>query len=205
MDAIADSDPERLLKQARCGGGSALGRLLEHYRAYLGLLARMQIGRRLQGKVDASDLVQETFLKAHAHFLEFRGQSEGELIAWLRQILARNLANLVHRRYATQRRDAALERQLTGALDKSSQMLDVGLVAKASSPSHQAVRRERAVLLADALERLPPAYREVLILRHLEGLTFPEVAGRLKRTVGSVEKLCVRALARLRERLGDNP
>jgi RNA polymerase sigma-70 factor (ECF subfamily) len=178
---------------------------LELYRHYLALLARMQIGRRLQGKVDASDLVQETFLKAHRGFAQFRGSSEGELVSWLRQILAANLANLVHRHYGRQRRDVKLERDLAAEMDASSRVLDLGLVAQGSSPSQQAARREQAVLLADALERLPADYREVLILRHLEGLTFPAVAQRMGRTLGSVEKLWIRALARLRRSLADWP
>ena len=80
--------------------------------------------------------------------------------------------------------------------------LDQGLVAAHSTPSRRAARREQAVLLADALNQLPPDYREVLVLRHLEGLTFPEVAARMGRTVDSVEKLWVRALPRLRRVLG---
>jgi RNA polymerase sigma-70 factor (ECF subfamily) len=98
-----------------------------------------------------------------------------------------------------------LERELEGALDRSSVLLDRGLVAPESSPSQQAARREQAVLLADALGALPDDYREVLVLRHLEGLTFPEVARRMGRTLNSVEKLWMRALARLRQRLGGPP
>src|SRR5262245_40989200 len=81
-------DPEQLIDLARAGDGAALGRLLELYRGFLTLLARVQIGRRLKSKVDAADLVQETFLEAHRHFGRFRGTTEGELTGWLRQILA---------------------------------------------------------------------------------------------------------------------
>src|SRR5947209_42214 len=88
MPKLLESDPERLLQVAKAGDSLTLGRLLEHYRAYLVVLARVQIGRRLQGKVDASDIVQEAFLGAHRDFPQFRGQSEPELLAWLRQILA---------------------------------------------------------------------------------------------------------------------
>jgi len=194
-------DPERLLRLARAEDGTALGQLLELYRGYLALLARLQIGRRLQGKVDAADLVQETFLEAHRDFAQFRGTTEATLLAWLRQVLARNLANLV-RRYGTQRREVRLERALAVELDESSRVLDQGLAAPGSSPSHQAARREQAVLLADALDQLPADYREVLILRHLEGLSFPEVARRMGRSLDSVDKLWARALARLRRSLG---
>jgi RNA polymerase sigma-70 factor (ECF subfamily) len=177
---------------------------LELYRNYLDLLARVQIGRRLRQKVDASDLVQETFLKAHRDFAQFRGQGEAEWIAWLRQILALNLAHLVRRYCGTRRRDVRLERDLADDLAQSSQLLDQALVARQSSPSSQAARREQAVLLADALGNLPSDYREVIILSHLEGLSFPEVADRMGRSVNSVKNLWARALARLRSSLGES-
>ena len=102
----------------------------------------------------------------------------------------------------TRRRDVRLERELAGELDESSRVLDQGLVAKLSSPSHQAARREQAVLLAEALEKLPEDYREVLILHHLEECNFPEVARRMGRTVEGVKKLWARALGRLRRSMG---
>jgi RNA polymerase sigma-70 factor (ECF subfamily) len=203
MKLSAHANPGRLLEQARAADGATLGQLLELYRGYLALLARTQIGRRLQSKIDPGDLVQETFLEAHRHFALFRGTTEAEFVGWLRQILAGRLAKLVRRYLGTQRRDVRLERDLVAELDRSSQLLDQGLVAPASSPSQQAVRREQAVLLANALEQLPPHYREVLILRHLEGLSFPEVAQRMGRTLLSVKKLWARALPCLRDALGD--
>jgi RNA polymerase sigma-70 factor (ECF subfamily) len=194
-----------LLPLAKAGQADALGQLLEPYRNYLELLARLQIGRRLQSKVDAADLVQETFLDAYATFGEFRGATERELVGWLRQVLAYNLASLVRRYCGTRRRNVELERELARALDESSQALDRGFVAANSSPSQQAERREQAVLLADALGQLPADYREVIILRQLEGLTFPEVARQMNRSQESVKKLWVRGLARLRVVLGGEP
>jgi RNA polymerase sigma-70 factor (ECF subfamily) len=172
------------------------------YRSYLALLARLQIGRRLQGKVDAADLVQDTFLEAHRHFPEFRGVTEAELVGWLRQVLAGLLCNLVRRYLGTQRRDVRLERELADEVDRSSRVLDQNLAAPQSTPSQRAVRREQGVLLADALAKLPDNYREVIILHHLEGLTFPEVARRRGRTLDSVKNLWARALAQLRRSLG---
>jgi RNA polymerase sigma-70 factor (ECF subfamily) len=198
-------DPEVLLREARAGDAATLGRLLELYRRYLALLARVQIGHRLQGKVDASDIVQETFLEAHRNFPRFRGTSEGELVRWLRQILAANLADLLRRYLGAQGRDVRLEREIEDAFDRSSVLLDRGLVAQQSSPSQQAARREQAVLLADALDQLPDDYRDVLVLRHLEGLTFPQVAERMGRSLDSVEKLWMRGLARLRQIMGGAP
>jgi RNA polymerase sigma-70 factor (ECF subfamily) len=155
----------------------------------------------LQGKVDASDLVQEAFLGAYRDFPQFRGKTEQEFLGWLRQILASLLANLVRHYQGTQRRDVRLERQLAVELDQSSQALDRGLVAPQSSPSQQVIRREQSVELAEALGHLPEESRELLILRHLEGLSFPDVAQRLGRTVDSVKKQWPRALASLRRLL----
>jgi RNA polymerase sigma-70 factor (ECF subfamily) len=198
-----DANPEQLLRRARTGEEAALGSLLEHYGNYLALLARVQISRRLQGKVDAADLVQETFLEAHQGFAGFQGATEREFVCWLRQILATNLANLFRRYLGAKRRDVRLEQELGTDLDHSSQALQDRLVAPHSSPSQQAARREQAVLLADALARLPEHYREVLILHHLEGLSFPEVARRLGRSLDSVKNVWTRALAKLRRELGD--
>jgi RNA polymerase sigma-70 factor (ECF subfamily) len=203
VTSTAGVDPEQLIQLARTGDGCALGQLLELYRNYLTLLARLQISRRLQSKVDAPDLVQETFLKAHRHFGQFRGSTEAELAGWLRQILVLNIANLVRRYYRTQGRDVRLECELADELEESSQAQDLGLVAKQSSPSQRAARREEAVLLADALAKLPADYGELIVLRHLQGLPFAEVARRMGRSVDSVEKLWIRALARLRQLLGD--
>jgi RNA polymerase sigma-70 factor, ECF subfamily len=203
MPQDAEPDPEQLLRLARMGDSISLGRLLEMYRNYLALLARLQIGRRLRGKVDPEDLVQETFLKAHRDFPLFHGATEPQLAGWLRQILAASLAMSVRRYLGTQRRDVRLERELADAVDQSSRMLDRGLVAPQSTPSQRAIRREQAVLLADELEKLPADYREVIVLRHLEELSFSEVARRMDRTVDSVQKLWVRALARLRQTLGE--
>jgi RNA polymerase sigma-70 factor (ECF subfamily) len=205
MSLSADRSPEQLVFLARAGSRPALGQLLEMYRNYLTLLARLQIDRRLQGKVDAADLVQETFLEAHRDFGQFRGASEPELVGWLRQILVSNLANLVRRFLGTQGRDVRLERELAASLDQSSRVLDQALAAPGSTPSQQAARREQAVLLADGLGRLPGDYREVIILRHLEGLRFPEIAARMDKSLDSVKKLWARALAQLRSTLGGPP
>jgi RNA polymerase sigma-70 factor (ECF subfamily) len=202
MSNDSGTAPDLLLRRARAGDRAALGQLLELYRGYLALLARLQIGRRLQGKVDAADLVQDTFLEAHRHFAQFRGTAEAELVEWLRQILAGLLANMLRRYLGTQCRDVRLERELADQMAQSSRVLDRSLVAPSSTPSERAARREQAVLLADALGRLPEDYREVLILHHLEELNFPEVARRMGRSVDSVKNLWARALAQLRRILG---
>ena len=201
--AMSASNPEMLLVLAKAGDGEALGRLLERHRGYLILLARMQLGRLLRGKIDAEDILQETSLEAHRGIARFRGTSEAAFRSWLRQILAAVLSNQVRRYRGTKGRDARLERRLLDDLDRSSRALDRGLVAEQSSPSQQVARRERALLLAEALSLLPDDYRDVIVLRHLEGLGFAEVADRMGRTEDSVKNLWVRALARLRRTLDD--
>jgi len=121
MNSSDHPDPEELLCRARSGDNGAFGRLLELYRSYLMLFSRLQLDSRLQGKADPSDLVQETFVRAHESFKQFRGTTEGELLRWLRQILVSRLAKLVRRFRGTQQRDVRLERQLDDELERSSQ------------------------------------------------------------------------------------
>ena len=196
------ANPQALLDKVRGGSEEALGQLLGSYARYLTLLARVQIGRRLQGKVDADDLVQETFLEVHRQIANFRGTTLAEFLAWVRRILAGQLALTIRRFLGTKGRDAMLERELAVQLDQSSAVLDGGLVASQSTPSQQASRKEQGVLLAEALDKLPKDYREVIILRHLEDLPLVEAARRMGRTEDSVQKLWVRALVKLRQSLG---
>jgi RNA polymerase sigma-70 factor (ECF subfamily) len=189
----------QVLDEAKAGDRPALGRLIERYRNYLVLLARLRIGRQLQGKLDPEDLLQEVSLEAQKGIGRFSGSTEAEFLAWLRVIMAAILSNHLRHYFGTRRRDPRRERQIAADLDGSSRALDRNLIAPLTSPSQQAARREQAVLLADALEALPETYREVVILRHLEGLTFPEVARRMRKTEDSVKNLWARGLARLRQ------
>jgi RNA polymerase sigma-70 factor (ECF subfamily) len=203
MVATDESELGELISNAQRGAGDARGRLLEMYRSYIGILARLQIDRRLQGRVAPSDLVQDTFIEAERNFAGFRGRSEGELIVWLRSVLSTQVARL-YRHHTAQQRDFHLEHQLNIEMDQSSQMLQRAFDVKQPSPSHAATRREEVVLLADALELLPRDYREVILLRNLEGLPFEAVAERMGRSVHSVKNLWARALAKLRDSLGTN-
>jgi RNA polymerase sigma-70 factor, ECF subfamily len=194
---------EQMLLRLRGGDASAMGSILSAVAPYLNLLAGVQIGRRLQGKVDASDIVQEVCLEAHRQIANFRGVSEGEMLAWLRRILAGQIALTLRRYLGTQGRDVKLERELVTQLDESSMAMNRQLAASCSTPSQHASRREQAVLLAEALSRLPEDYRNVIVLRHVEALCFADVAERMGRSVDSVQKLWVRALAGLRAALGE--
>jgi len=191
---LTQLSPALLLRQARRGEGVAVGQLLECYRGYLKLLARVQLSRGKR-RADPSDLVQEAFLRAHKAFQQFRGTTEVELAAWLRQILARCLADM-HR--ARQAPGGITARAIDADLDRSSHDLAARLAAPRETPSRSAERRETAVLLAQALEQLPADYREAIVLRHLEELSTEEVARRMGRTVDSVRKLWARGMIELR-------
>ena len=201
VKAIDETAAEDLLRQVRAGDHASFGRLLERYRNYLTVLARLQIGRRLQGKFDPADVVQETFLRAHDRFRQFRGRTEAELVGWLRRVLASRMAKLLRHYWGTKGRDVRLEQELAEELAQSSSALGHFLVAAIESPSEEAIRREQAILLANALERLPDHYREVILLHEFEDLTFPEVSRRMGRSVDSVKNVWTRALTQLRHLL----
>jgi RNA polymerase sigma-70 factor, ECF subfamily len=204
MGSQGKPDPEQLLAEARCGRGESLGRLLELYRNYLALLARTQIDLHVQGRVDASDLVQETFLDACRDFGQFRGTSELEWVAWLRKVLVYNLARVMQQQVMAEkraaRREVSLDQHLA-ALERSSGAIEAALAGRHSSPSGQAQRRERAAVVANHMACLPADYREVIVLRNLEGLRFAEVAQRMGRSAGAVRILWVRAVDQLRQLL----
>ncbi|MGO9923384.1 MAG: sigma-70 family RNA polymerase sigma factor [Isosphaeraceae bacterium] len=187
---------ELLLVQARDGDAAAQGQLLELYRNYLRLMARTLINQPLRIRLDASDLVQETFLKAHREFSGFLGSTEPELVAWLRQILVRSLADQV-RQHRAKRRDYRREEPMEVLLDRSSLAIQAQLATPLSSPSAHSSKREQAVLLADALEKMPADYREVFLLRNLERIPFDEIARRMNRSSGAVRMLWARAIKKL--------
>jgi RNA polymerase sigma-70 factor (ECF subfamily) len=178
---------------------------LERHRSWLGLLARLQIDARFRAKFDPSDIVQQTLLEAVRDWPQFRGGTEAELAAWLRQILAHVLLHEVRRYGGAQRRDIGREVSLEEALAESSRRLGAALAAPGSSPSACAGRHELELRLADALARLPADYAEIILLRNVEGLPHEEVARRMGRGVGAVRMLWVRALARLRQELDVAP
>lgn len=192
---------EESIALARAGDRTACETLFARYQPYLLVLARGQLGRHLRGKCDASDLVQQTLLEAFRDFAHFQGQREGELLAWLRRVLANNLYNET-RRFATQARAAEREislDQIRAGLDQSSLMLAQQVPAAGPTPVQDAVRREQSVQVAFALSRLPEDYQTVLILRVFEDLSADEVATRMNRTAGAVRMLQMRALAALKE------
>ncbi len=176
---------------------------LERFRNYLRLLARLQLDARLQAKLDASDIVQQTLLQAHEHRDQFHGTSEAELAGWLRTILANTLAAAV-RRYSTEARDLANERALQDSLAESSARLEGWLAAEQSSPSERVMRVEELVRLAGALAQLPADQREVIELHHLKGWQVAQIAEAVQRTKPAVMGLLFRGLKKLRELLQES-
>jgi RNA polymerase sigma-70 factor (ECF subfamily) len=193
-----------LLNDCRRGDETARGRLFSLYHGYLLTLARVQIGAHLRGKCDASDIVQMTLLEAHRDFSAFAGQSEAELLGWLRKILAHNLFNETRKHQADCRdvsRELSMD-QMRAGVDRSSLLLVNTIADNAASPSSMAGHREIAVKLADALGRLPEDYQTVLMLRILQELPAEEVGTRMGKSAGAVRMLQMRALVALRAEMG---
>jgi RNA polymerase sigma-70 factor (ECF subfamily) len=202
---LDDSKPLRKPDQdtGEAGFGVGVTDWLVGYQPWLTLLARLEIDSCFQGKFDPSDIVQQTMMEAWRAAPKFRGETEPQRLAWLRQILAHVLAHEVRRYRGTQMRDVGREISIHQSLTKSSQRLGDVLATAVSTPSKQVSTREQELLLADVLESLPEDYREVIILRNLEGLSHDEVARRMGRNVGAVRMLWVRALERMRKQLSD--
>ncbi len=174
--------------------------VLEPFRRYLEVLARVNLDPQLRGKLDPADLVQQTLLRACVALPEVRSRSPEVLATWLRTILARTLADTV-KHYHRDRRDVNLERSLEADLDRSSSGLAGWLAADQTSPSRAAARNEELLRLADALADLAEPMREVVLLKHCRGQTLRQIADQLGKTVPSVASLLRRGLEALRERL----
>lgn len=184
-------------------GNPEQGQPLGKFRNYLLLLARAQIAPRLRARMDASDVVQQTLLEAHRDLDQFSGRSEAQLAAWLRQILARNLANAI-RDHGRAKRDVWKERSLEAALEQSSARLDAWLAADHSSPGQRAERNEAVDRLASALTAVSDDQREALVLRHLQGRSLAEIAEIMGRSPSAVAGLIHRGLTGLRARLRES-
>lgn len=199
----ANSRLELLIDTARKGSSEALGELFSSYRKYVVFLARTQLHHHMQAKADPSDIAQDVFVAVQGSIAEFRGRSAEEFATWLRGILSHILSMHVRKYLGTQKRDPRVEQRLSQSLSAASAFLVSQVADDLTSPSQQIARKETFLQLAAALESLPDDYRQAIVLRHLEGLPFAEVAKLMGRSVDSVEKLWVRGLAKLKSSMGD--
>ena len=173
----------------------------ERYRDLLCVLARqIQMDPRLRRRFDASDLVQETLLKATQNLEQFHGGTEAELVKWLQEILQNALADAT-RKARARKRDVAQEEVLAVVVNDSSARLQNWLVAPDSSPSQRAEREEQLLRLAAALAQLPEDQRDVVILRDSLGTPIRTIAEQLGRSQKAIAGLLVRGRRKLRELL----
>ena len=175
---------------------------LERYRHYLELLARLQLQPRFRSKLGASDIVQQTLLKATKNLNHFRGSGEGEIVAWLRRILSTTLIDAIRELKGT-KRNVAVERSLEASLAQSSGRLEALLQANSTSPSEHFVRNEELLRVSTALARLPDDQRLVLEMHYLQGCPVAVIAEEMGRTERSVAGLVRRGLQALRVMLAD--
>ncbi len=188
------------IAEARAGSRIALDRLLGTFRLYLLATADQELNPALRVRVSPSDLVQDTLMEAFRDYAHFQGGSEQELLAWMRQILHRNLANQYRRHVQTAKRSIKREVSLSeGAL---AQLRDIGHDG-VKSPSAILQARERYEELERALRQLPHHYRQSLLLHTCEELTFAQVGQRLNCSAEAARKLWGRAAEEMIKLLGD--
>jgi RNA polymerase sigma-70 factor (ECF subfamily) len=190
----------RWLTEARAGSTAALGQALEACRAYLLLIAREEIQPQLRSKGGSSDLVQETFLEAQRDFAQFQGQTADEWRAWLRRLLLNNVKDFERRYRATKKRNAVREVSLD---DSDGPGRD--LAAATPRASGPAIAQEEAEAFRSALQRLSPDYRQVILLRYQDQLSFEEIGNRLGRSPNAARMLWLRAVDRLKQEMGMAP
>jgi RNA polymerase sigma-70 factor (ECF subfamily) len=174
--------------------------ILEPFRKYLKILADLHLDRKLRGKLDASDIVQQTMLRASSALPEVRDARPEILIAWLKRILSNTLADAA-KHYERDKRDVNLERSLEADLDHSASGFANWLAADHTSPSGKAERNEELLRMVDALTELPDLMREVVVLKHCQGWTLPQISNHIGRSIPAVASLLRRGLEQLRERL----
>lgn len=191
-----------LLRRSLDGDVDSLGALLTGYVNYLKVLSQAQLDVRVRRRVSSSDVVQDTLLEAHRDFPQFQGQSLPEFTGWLRRILINNLARIVESHVLAAKRDIRREKYLEEvdeSLNRSAARLERILPDEGNTPASEVDRQETLVRLADAIASLAPKYREVIILRHIEGESFSEIGSRMDRTSGAARMLWMRAIEKLRE------
>ena len=188
-----------LIAQARHGDAGCRDQLFALCRSYLEIVARAQVETWLRAKVDASDLVQETMLEAFRDFERFGGNSEQEWLAWLKRILAHNVADFVRRYRGTAKRQARREVPIRSPRTPRTPSARPSRRPPALPPARNSCKSITNCACTVALAQLPADYQEVIVLRNLQRLSFNEVAERMERSRPAVQMLWMRAIKRLQE------
>jgi RNA polymerase sigma-70 factor (ECF subfamily) len=207
---MSDDDPldiQRLVRRMADGDQKALAEAFAHYRGRLRRMVQLRLDRRLQGRLDASDVLQDAYLDLAHRAADYAANPNLPLFLWMRLLTGQRLL-ILHRKHLRARmRDASQEVSLyRGALPQASSVsLAAQLLGRLSSPSHAAMRAEMQLRLQDALNSMDPLDREVLTLRHFEELTNGETAQVLGLQKAAASNRYVRALEKLREVLSGMP
>jgi RNA polymerase sigma-70 factor (ECF subfamily) len=201
------ADTAELVQRARAGDRAAVNDLLTRYRQRLHRMVDMRLDRRLQGRIDPSDVLQDAYVDVLTRLEEYLRNPRLPLFLWLRLVVGERLMKLHRHHLGTQMRDAGREVSLyRGALPAaSSAALAAQLLGKQTSPTEAVVRAERMMRLQEALNTLDLMDREILSLRHFEELTSAEAAQVLDIEEAAAAKRYVRALKRLKTILAAMP
>jgi len=202
----SDSESAELIDRLRGGDPTALAEVFTRHRDRLRRMVEMRLDRRLQGRIDASDVIQEAHLEVTGRLSQYLNDPKLPLFLWLRLVVGERLAKLHRTHLGAQKRDAAIEvsifREALPAA--SSAALAAHLLGKHTSPTQAAVRAERLLRLQEAINTLDPIDREILSLRHFEELSRSEAAQSLGIEEAAAAKRYVRAMKRLKDLLGDD-
>ena len=201
------TETARLLEQARAGDQAAVNELFARHRARLRRMVELRLDRRLQARIDASDVLQEAYVDAGTRLDEYLREPTYPLFLWLRLIVGEHLLKLHRRHLGTQMRDAGLEVSIyrNAFPAASSAALAAQLLGRHTSPTQAVVRAERMMRVQEALDTLDPMDREILSLRHFEQMSLAETALSLGIGESAAAKRYVRALKRLKAILANMP
>lgn len=192
----ADAVNQQLIERACAGDQAALGELLEKYRGFLWRLADQGLDDRAAGRIDASDVVQQTCLSVHRQILKFDGRDPAQFVAWLRQIHDNNIRNAARNQLRAAKR----------AVDREKRVNDADVYSdRQATPSQHIVRIEESDRLASAIEGLPPDEREALERRYLNEESMTDIASAMGLTRSALVWLMNRAMTNLRKSLDQSP
>lgn len=197
--AINDSETESLLRQAGRGDDAALGRLLELYRPRLKQMVSIRLDRRVATRLDPSDVVQDALADAGMNLKDYLREPPIPFYPWLRRFAQERVIQLHRQHLFAEKR--SLFREQSGQVflpDEATIQLADLLASSQSTPSQQLIRGELCQQVRQLLDRLSPRDREVLVLRYLEDLSFPEIALAVGLNEGAVKMRHLRALERIR-------